>query len=132
LPAASRALSATGKLNLEGLNVKVKAKVEHYDFSAHAGREELFRAMKKLNPEKVVCVHGDAEVTQKFAKDIKKEGFDCVMDEVILFIQARVNYCPVLLKVCGSIRTFDLFVKTQRDAAALVLHFKNPDFSLFS
>ena len=75
-------LLATGKLNLEGLSVKVKAGVEHYDFSAHAGREELFKAIKKLNPEKVVCVHGDAEVTKKFAKSIKQEGFEPIIPEL--------------------------------------------------
>jgi len=74
-----RKLLETGNLNLEGLNVKVKAEVHKYDFSAHAGRKELFRAINKLNPEKVVCVHGDEKVTKKFARDIKQEGFTPVI-----------------------------------------------------
>jgi putative mRNA 3-end processing factor len=75
-------LLETGKINLEGINVTVKAGVEHYDFSAHAGKSELFKAINKLNPEKVVCVHGDAEVTKKFAKSIKEEGFTPVVPEL--------------------------------------------------
>lgn len=77
-----RMLLETGKINLEGLMVDVKAKVEHYDFSAHAGRAELFRAINKMNPEKVICVHGDAEVTKKFAKSIKEEGFTPIVPEL--------------------------------------------------
>ncbi|MCR4369271.1 MAG: MBL fold metallo-hydrolase [archaeon] len=77
-----RTLLETGKINLEGLNVKVKADVQHYDFSAHAGRDELFRAIKKLSPEKVICVHGDKTVTGKFARDIKAEGFEAIIPEL--------------------------------------------------
>ncbi len=75
-------LLETGKINIDGLNVAVKAGVERYDFSAHAGRDELLRAIKKLSPEKVVCVHGDAEVTKKFAKSIKEEGFEPIVPEL--------------------------------------------------
>ena len=77
-----RILLNTGKLNMDGLNVTVKAEVQHYDFSAHAGREELFELMKKLNPEKVICVHGEAEVTKKFANSIKQEGFTPIIPEL--------------------------------------------------
>ncbi len=78
-----RILLETGKLNLEGLNVTVKAGVERYDFSAHAGKDELFRAIKKLNPEKVICVHGDKEVTRKFAKSIKQDaGIEAIVPEL--------------------------------------------------
>ncbi len=79
---AGRILLETGKINLEGLDVKVKADVERYDFSAHAGRKELFAAMKKLNPEHVICVHGDADVMKKFAAGIKEEGFNAIVPEM--------------------------------------------------
>ncbi|HLC79388.1 MAG TPA: MBL fold metallo-hydrolase [archaeon] len=75
-------LLETGKLTIDGVNVTVKAGVERYDFSAHAGRDELFRAIKKMNPEHVICVHGDAEVTKKFAKGIKEEGFSPIIPEL--------------------------------------------------
>lgn len=77
-----RILLETGKINLEGINVNVKATVEHYDFSAHAGRSELLKAINKLSPEKVICVHGDKDITMKFAKDLKEEGFTPVVPEI--------------------------------------------------
>ncbi|MCD6381776.1 MAG: MBL fold metallo-hydrolase [Candidatus Aenigmarchaeota archaeon] len=55
----------------------VKCKIRKFDFSAHADRGELFKIIKKLNPEKIVCVHGDDP--QKFAEDIKSElGMDAI------------------------------------------------------
>ncbi len=77
-----RRLLETGRIVIDGVDVEVKAKVEHYDFSAHAGRDELFRAIKKLSPEKIICVHGDAEVTKKFAQSIKEEGFTPIVPEL--------------------------------------------------
>ena len=77
-----RRLIDTGRIVIDGVDVEVKAKVEHYDFSAHAGRDELFRAIKKLSPEKVICVHGDAAVTKKFAQSIKEEGFTPIVPEL--------------------------------------------------
>ena len=75
-------LMETGKLDIDGVNVTVKAGIERYDFSAHAGREELLRAINKLSPQKVVCVHGDAEVTKKFAKAVKDEGYIAIIPEL--------------------------------------------------
>lgn len=74
-----RILLETGKINLNGIVVKPRLKVEKYDFSSHAGKTELYEIIRKMNPQKVVCVHGDAEVTKKFAKGIKAEGFDAVV-----------------------------------------------------
>ncbi len=42
--------------------------MHRFNFSAHADREELLDIIKKLSPEKVICVHGDK--CKKFAKDI--------------------------------------------------------------
>ena len=77
-----RTLLETGKIGLEGLMVNVKMNVKKFDFSAHAGRTELFSTVNKLNPEKVFCVHGDEKVALKFAKDLKKDGFDAVAPKV--------------------------------------------------
>ncbi len=83
-----RILRETGKINLDGLNVEVKMEVKQFDFSAHAGHTELIKAVSKLNPEKVVCVHGDENVTTKFRTELKKKGFDAYApelgDEIIL------------------------------------------------
>jgi putative mRNA 3-end processing factor len=51
----------------------VHAQVEYFDFSAHAGRSELLKFIKHVNPQRVVCIHGDA--TQLFAQDLEEQGF---------------------------------------------------------
>ncbi|MDP3742569.1 MAG: MBL fold metallo-hydrolase, partial [Candidatus Micrarchaeota archaeon] len=45
-----------------------------YEFSAHADQSELLDYAKKVNPEKIYCVHGDD--TNAFAELLQKEGFD--------------------------------------------------------
>jgi len=50
---------------------KVNLEIKKFDFSAHAGRSELFNLIKKINPKKVICVHG--EHTRKFAIEIENE-----------------------------------------------------------
>jgi putative mRNA 3-end processing factor len=51
--------------------------VEYLDLSAHAGRTDLLKFIKKANPEKLLLVHGDNP--QEFAKEMKEEhGFDAL------------------------------------------------------
>jgi len=71
-----RILLETGRLIYENLDLEVKMKVKRFDFSAHAGRKGLFEFVKRLNPEKIFCIHGDH--TQEFAEELRKEGFDAV------------------------------------------------------
>ena len=77
-----RILLETGKINLNGIVVKPKMKVEKYDFSSHAGKSELLKIIAKLNPKKVVLVHGDIEVMKKLLKTLKSEGFDAVAPHI--------------------------------------------------
>jgi len=45
--------------------------------SAHIGRKELIGFIKKVNPGKIICMHGDE--CPKFAKELKQEyGFDTI------------------------------------------------------
>jgi putative mRNA 3-end processing factor len=71
-----RILLETGRFIHENLDLEVKMRVKRFDFSAHAGRKGLFEFVKKLNPEKVFCVHGDH--TEEFAEELRREGFDAV------------------------------------------------------
>ncbi|MFH1586678.1 MAG: MBL fold metallo-hydrolase [Candidatus Diapherotrites archaeon] len=71
-----RILLETGKIALKGNLVTPKMELEKYDFSAHADLDELLDTIKKLSPEKVLCVHGDEEVSQIFVKEIEELGFD--------------------------------------------------------
>lgn len=69
-------LLETGKLITEDLELDVRMLVKRLDFSAHLGKTELFDFIKKVNPEKVFCVHGDH--TEEFAQELKEKGFDAV------------------------------------------------------
>ena len=58
--------------------IKVKAQVNHFDFSSHAGKSELIEFLNKLkfnSHKKVFCVHGEGEVTKEFALNISKLGY---------------------------------------------------------
>ncbi|MEM5815176.1 MAG: MBL fold metallo-hydrolase [Candidatus Aenigmatarchaeota archaeon] len=68
-----RILLETGKFIEKNREFDVKMKVKRLDFSAHAGKKELWNFIKKLNPERIFCVHGDH--TQEFAEELKREGF---------------------------------------------------------
>jgi putative mRNA 3-end processing factor len=71
-----RILLETGRFIYENLDIEVKMRVKRFDFSAHAGRKSLFEFVKKINPEKVFCVHGDH--TEEFAEELRREGFDAI------------------------------------------------------
>ena len=48
----------------------VRCKISRFDFSAHAGKDELFSMIRKISPKRVVCVHGDK--CPEFASEIRK------------------------------------------------------------
>jgi len=61
---------------------KIVLPFKHFDFSAHTGRTQLFEFVKRVNPKKVFCVHGDAEVCVQFARELEEDyGFDAVAPE---------------------------------------------------
>lgn len=73
-----RRLMETGELILDGKRTRVNAEVQFYDFSAHAGKAELYDYVRKVNPQKVFCIHGDEEACLDFAQNLQEEGFDAV------------------------------------------------------
>ncbi len=73
-----RVLLETGKININGVDVEVKMNVRKFDFSAHAAQSELLKTIDMLKPRKVVCVHGDADVSEIFVKQIESLGFEAV------------------------------------------------------
>lgn len=66
---AGRYLVDTGRYVNEEFDLKIKMPLHHFDFSAHAGRENLLKFVQKLMPKKVVCIHGDH--SQRFATELK-------------------------------------------------------------
>jgi len=69
-----KVLLETGKFIQKDLNLDVRMRVKRVDLSAHVGRSGLFDFVKKVNPEKVFCVHGDH--TEEFASELRERGFD--------------------------------------------------------
>ncbi len=54
--------------------LRVSLPVKKFEFSAHASQRELLQYAKKVNPNKIFCVHGDD--TQSFAELLKADGFN--------------------------------------------------------
>ncbi len=53
----SRLLIEKGKLNFYGVTETVDCEVQYYDFSAHAGHDQLVEFAKHCNPEKIILFH---------------------------------------------------------------------------
>ncbi len=68
-----RRLMETNRIEIDGKMYEVKAKVEKFDFSAHASQQEMLHAIKRLQPEKILLVHGDKEVIDTFKQKIREE-----------------------------------------------------------
>ncbi|MFH0929157.1 MAG: MBL fold metallo-hydrolase [Candidatus Aenigmatarchaeota archaeon] len=73
---AGRYLVDTGRFVTEGFDLKIKMGIEKMDFSAHTGRDGLFNFVNKMNPEKVICMHGD--YCERFASELRGRGFDAI------------------------------------------------------
>ncbi|MBN2203300.1 MAG: MBL fold metallo-hydrolase [Candidatus Aenigmarchaeota archaeon] len=73
---AGRYLVDTGRFVTEGFDLKIKMNIQKFDFSAHTGRDGLFNFVNKMNPEKVVCLHGD--YCERFASELRGRGFDAI------------------------------------------------------
>jgi putative mRNA 3-end processing factor len=69
-----RILMDTGRYVSSGLNVEPKMRFEFIDLSAHTDRSHMMEFVKRINPKKVVLVHGDK--TEEYAKEFKGMGFD--------------------------------------------------------
>jgi Cft2 family RNA processing exonuclease len=52
---------------------EVKCSIKNFRFSAHSKREELLSLVKKLNPDKVVLIHGDKEAINWMGASILKK-----------------------------------------------------------
>jgi putative mRNA 3-end processing factor len=73
---AGRLLVETGRFVTEGFDMKIKMGVHKFDFSAHAARSDLLKFIEQVNPQKIICLHGDN--CEWFAKDLIEKGFDAL------------------------------------------------------
>ncbi|HEC81725.1 MAG TPA: MBL fold metallo-hydrolase [Thermoplasmatales archaeon] len=54
-----RQLLDKGTINFYGVNQRIECEVHYFDFSAHAGHDELVNFAKACSPEKIVIFHSD-------------------------------------------------------------------------
>ena len=73
---AGRILLETGKFPIGEMLIEPKFEISFYEFSAHAGMDELRAIVKKVNPENLVIQHGDEEAVDVFKEWAVEEGFD--------------------------------------------------------
>ena len=66
---AGRYLLDTGRFVNDEMDLKLKMAVHQLDFSAHAGRDDLFDFIKEVRPKRVVAIHG--ENCQRFATEVR-------------------------------------------------------------
>jgi len=69
-------LLETGMMEFHGVNERVECEVLKYDFSAHAGHNDLLEFAKRCDPEKIVLVHGDEP--ELLAADLRTEGYEVI------------------------------------------------------
>ena len=54
--------------------IEVKCEIKRFRFSAHSRREDLLKVVDKLNPDKVILVHGDPPAIDWIGASILKEN----------------------------------------------------------
>ncbi len=72
-----RKLLETGTMDFQGVTERVNCEVLKFDFSAHAGHDELMAFAKGCEPEKIVLMHGDQR--ELLAGDLRSEGFEVLL-----------------------------------------------------
>lgn len=72
-----RMLLDTGTMEFNGVVEKVECEVQRYDFSAHAGHDDLLGFARGCSPERIVLCHGDAR--EALAEDLRKDGFEVLL-----------------------------------------------------
>ena len=75
-----RDLVETGSAEIDGRVMPVSARVEQYDFSAHADREGLEAFLAAYEATPVLINHGDR--CEAFAADLRAAGFDATAPEI--------------------------------------------------
>jgi putative mRNA 3-end processing factor len=72
-----RKILETGYMEFQGVSEKVNCEVLKFDFSAHAGHDELMAFAKGCDPEKIVLMHGDQR--EILAGDLRAKGFEVLL-----------------------------------------------------
>ncbi len=71
----ARSLIDQGTVEIKGAKTGVSCEVVYFDFSAHAGHEELVEFVEGCDPSTVILMHGDSR--QDLADDLS--GLECLL-----------------------------------------------------
>ncbi len=69
-----RLLLERGMVEVDDVMIKINCTVDKFDFSSHAGAEDLKKIIRKVNPKHVVLVHGDDKALFELAKYVRSTG----------------------------------------------------------
>ncbi len=75
-----RELLERGRAEFDGRVMPVSAKVESYDFSAHADRDGLLDFLGNYRESEIVLNHGDR--CGAFAEELRADGYDAQAPEL--------------------------------------------------
>ncbi|WP_058997552.1 MBL fold metallo-hydrolase [Haloarcula sp. CBA1127] len=75
-----RDLIETGSAEIDGRIMPVSARVEQYDFSAHADRDGLFAYLDSYRDTPVLVNHGDR--CEAFATTLREDGYDATAPDL--------------------------------------------------
>jgi len=75
-----RDLIETGSAEIDGRVMPVSAKIEQYDFSAHADRNGLYEFLDSYKHTLLLVNHGDR--CEKFATELQESGFEATAPEL--------------------------------------------------
>jgi len=73
-----RLLMETGSMVIDGEMVKVECEVKKYDFSAHAGHDDIVNFARKCEPENIVLMH--SETRELFLDDL--QDYNVILPEL--------------------------------------------------
>ena len=78
---AGRKLHETHKLEIDNEVLDVAFETVKYEFSAHAQKDDMLKALNKWSPERTFLVHGDPQIMEFFAEQIKGLGIKPIIPE---------------------------------------------------
>jgi len=74
-----RMLMEQGTINLDGEVVKVECEVQKFDFSAHAGHDQIVQFIRDCDPENVIFMH--SETRELFLPDLEGD-YNVILPQV--------------------------------------------------
>ncbi|NNE94372.1 MAG: MBL fold metallo-hydrolase [Verrucomicrobiales bacterium] len=73
--------SPAGRIQSGNSEFPVRCPVERFDFSGHAPRDQLLDYIRRVNPKRVILVHGDAPARAWFADQLADSEMEVMIPE---------------------------------------------------